>query len=179
MPGEQPPSPSIGRELSACVKLSKCLGAGVSGTACYSLRSERYLKDEARCDDFVDLTFNPLAVPYHDLLSSAMSRYIEAFTPYILQIGPDEFAAKDFKATGGYEKRQRVHRFYPANMFSNTMCVRAFGMDVRALAAAVAHVAEHVEILARGIVLIATSRIVGLEEADDLNKRIWAAINQG
>jgi hypothetical protein len=60
--------PDIEDELVISVSLDKVLPKGIKGRIVYSLRSEKYLEDDAQFDDSLFVDFSIAKTDYSDLL---------------------------------------------------------------------------------------------------------------
>lgn len=74
--------PDIEGELVVSVSLDKFLPKGIKGRIAYSLRSERYLEDDAQFDDSIFIEFSNAKIDYLDLLKRIFPAYVEAFGAY-------------------------------------------------------------------------------------------------
>lgn len=70
-------------------------------------------------------------------------------------------------------RRYSVYRICPVHYFGELLYVRAFRKSSTEMVRLLSRECEHVELLCGGVFLIATSKIVGLDEANQINKKLW------
>jgi len=171
-----PSVPDCGKGLLAQVKLLKYLGPGVRGSIVYNYRGCQ--GDDDMYDDFMVLEFNPAKHQYSELLRSILPRYIKAFPAYLAFIRDDDWILIDREEMlkTAPNRRTSVHRIYPVHYFNDLLCLRAFKKTPAELIKLLSGECEHIELMNSGVYLIATSKIIGLEEANQINDRLLKLI---
>lgn len=169
-----PPAPDPGRELLAEVRLRGHLGPGLRGSVVYRYRGG--LRDEAMCDDFLKVEFDPRKQEFRLFLEAVFPAYVQAFGAYRGHAGDVRFSVLDFEGKRSTDARHGVFRIYPVNYFGGRLCQEAFGISPSRLLDLVKSVVDHVRLVGDGVLIVARSAPVELEEAQTINQRVWAAI---
>jgi hypothetical protein len=163
-------------EFFARISLRGRLGKGITGAVQYRNRESLNCRlkqfgaayiDTGQYDDFFTLTFNPQKVDYEALVHDAFAKYVEGFLPYIGEVLDEELGLLDF---GKREMRAGVYRISPICYFDRELCRRAFHLTPETMARKVAAKVETARIVSDGILIVASSGVLGLEETDRVNQ---------
>lgn len=165
-----PPAPNAGSELIASFNLGNFLGKVAIGHVYYQFR--RPFRDDAGCDDFLELTFSTNKVGFRTLAYEVFPEYIAAFNPYVGAIANDEFSHMDYEALRAirYNARGMVFRISQVAFFDALLCQRAFRLSPEIVAEKLKGVVEHVQLDAAGVLIIGSSSPLNLLDADRLSK---------
>jgi len=168
-------------EFGTSVSLKGFLGTGVKGEVRYMRREtiafyiekfgEKYA-DEGINDDYFTLTFDPHKVNYHALVQTALPQYLVAFVPYEGNICDEEFGHLDFDEWRKLPTRGGVYRISPVSFWDGELCRRAFNLTPQQVEKKVTGRVEKVSLLCDGILIVASSKILNLKDADDINRRL-------
>ena len=173
-------------EFGTGVRLKGFLGTGIKGEVRYMRREtiafyktdkdhgEKYV-DEGKNDDYFTITFDPHKVNYQALVQTAFPQYLAAFAPYTGEIGDAEFGHLDFdewRKTPGAGERAAVYRIYPVSFWDQELCRRAFRLTPQQIEKRTSGNVEKVARLGDGVLIVASSQILNLEDADDINHRL-------
>jgi hypothetical protein len=152
------------------VNLSKCFPKGIKALVSYQNR--KYVLDEGRFDDYLVLEFDPTKFDYKPLATSDYLKYLEAFGAYRGHIGDEEFIHLDFESSRGVDYRGGVYRIHPVCYFDRELCERAFRLSPEVIAQRLVGAVEGVRVVANGVAIIASSRVLTIEEANSLGDRL-------
>lgn len=172
-----PPAPDCGSWLLAKANLFKYLGDGFRGSSIvYNYRSG--LGDAGIDDDFMVLEFNPMKQDFARMLETVLPRYISAFRAYLAYIGDTEWGLADWEEERKMVPNCRygVYRIYPVHYFGEQLCRRAFQRTPEEMIRLLSKECERVELLDGGVILVATSNVISLAEANQINARLWKVL---
>ena len=89
------------------------------------------------------------------------------------QIGDEEFIHLDFDRAIHIEAtRSGVYRIYPVCFFDKELCEKSFHLPPRDIADRVAGAVERANVVSNGVLIIASSKIVSIGEANAINERL-------
>lgn len=171
-----PPMPRFKGGSSASTNLTKYLGRGIH-RAMVTYRYRRMLSDDGLSDDLLNIVFNPHVVSLGELLLIAVPRYIEAFDAYLAEYFDD--AVIDLPPEGNLKApnpRTDVKRVGPVSYFDDLLCRRAFGIAPELALARCQGEVEHGELVAGGVYLLGSSKVLSMSEARSLSERMTRAI---
>ena len=169
-----PPVPDCGWEQLTESKLFNYLGPGFRGS--HIIYRHRGCKgDHPMYDDFMVLEFNPIKQQYGEMLKVVLPHYISAFHAYLAFVQDVEWILVDReeKLKHAPNSRYSVYRICPVHYFGELLCLRAFRKSPTEMIRMLSRECEHVEPLCGGVFLVATSKVVGLDEANQINKKLW------
>jgi hypothetical protein len=167
---EYPPAPDASHHLSAIVQLRNYLKKGMKGRLSYSFRTAG--RDEAMYDDYCMIEFSPTAADYSSLVTRGFQAYVECFSAYrgeILDVGCYEL---DFEKARGIDARQGLVRIAPVCFVDKELCLRGFQLTPDAVANRLATAVEQVRLVHDGVLIIATSRIVSIDESNSIDHKL-------
>jgi hypothetical protein len=157
------------------VNLSKHFQKGIK--AWLSYQNRKYHLDEGKFDDYFTLEFDPTRFDYESLATDRFEEYIAVFQAYRGRIGDEEFIQLDSPGSVSVEaKRSGVYRMYPICFFDKELCNRSFHLTPEEIQKRVAGVVERAAVVSNGVLIIASSKIVSIEEANALNNKLKRAI---
>ncbi len=151
--------------------LTKYFHRGIKASVSYQNR--KHVEDHGMYDDHLELKFTPEKVNYALLVNECFEHYIEWFDAYVGEIGDMECDHLDMKAWEASDTdggRSSVFRIHPVCFFDKELCARSFGLTPEAIAKRVSKEVERVTVRPNGVVIIASSKILTLEEADHVNE---------
>ncbi len=157
-------------EFAVQVNMDKVVSPATKGEILYRFRTS--LRDEGMCDDYVVLEFDPAKVDYAGLSSGVFAQYLALFDAYRGHVGPLQFRVIDFDSTRKLNLRHTVSRIYPLTFLDNELCVRNFSLTPSEIANRLQNHVEQVHRLDSGILIVASSKILSINESDTLNGRI-------
>lgn len=154
--------PDIEGELVVSVSLDKFLPKGIKGRIAYSLRSERYLEDDAQFDDSIFIEFSNAKIDYLDLLKRIFPAYVEAFGAYRAALHDWSVTRSDWPAVVAacdatkkdVNGRDGVFRINAANYFDEKLCLRAFGKSPQQIINCLKGHVEEASELAGGVLIV-------------------------
>ncbi|MBC8787411.1 hypothetical protein [Pseudomonas fluorescens] len=154
--------PDIEGELVVSVSLDKFLPKGIKGRIAYSLRSERYLEDDAQFDDSIFIEFSNAKIDYLDLLKRIFPAYVEAFGAYRAALHDWSVTRSDWPAVVAacdatkkdVNGRDGVFRINAANYFDEKLCLRAFGKSPQQIINRLKGHVEEASELAGGVLIV-------------------------
>lgn len=154
--------PDIEGELVVSVSLDKFLPKGIKGRIAYSLRSERYLEDDAQFDDSIFIEFSNAKIDYLDLLKRIFPTYVEAFGAYRAALHDWSVTRSDWPAVVAacdatkkdVNGRDGVFRINAANYFDEKLCLRAFGKSPQQIINCLKGHVEETSELAGGVLIV-------------------------
>ena len=154
--------PDIEGELVVSVSLDKFLPKGIKGRIAYSLRSERYLEDDAQFDDSLFIEFSNAKIDYLDLLKRIFPAYVEAFGAYRAALHDWSVTRSDWPAVVAacdatkkdVNGREGVFRINAANYFDEKLCLRAFGKSPQQIINCLKGHVEEASELAGGVLIV-------------------------
>lgn len=154
--------PDIEGELVVSVSLDKFLPKGIKGRIAYSLRSERYLEDDAQFDDYIFIEFSNAKIDYLDLLKRIFPAYVEAFGAYRAALHDWSVTRSDWPAVVAacdatkkdVNGRDGVFRINAANYFDEKLCLRAFGKSPQQIINCLKGHVEEASELAGGVLIV-------------------------
>lgn len=154
--------PDIEGELVVSVSLDKFLPKGIKGRIVYSLRSERYLEDDAQFDDSIFIEFSNAKIDYLDLLKRIFPAYVEAFGAYRAALHDWSVTRSDWPAVVAacdatkkdVNGRDGVFRINAANYFDEKLCLRAFGKSPQQIINCLKGHVEEASELAGGVLIV-------------------------
>lgn len=154
--------PDIEGELVVSVSLDKFLPKGIKGRIAYSLRSERYLEDDAQFDDSIFIEFSNAKIDYLDLLKRIFPAYVEAFGAYRAALHDWSVTRSDWPAVVAacdatkkdVNGRDGVFRINAANYFDEKLCIRAFGKSPQQIINCLKGHVEEASELAGGVLIV-------------------------
>lgn len=172
--------PAIAGKLTSVVDLDKCMTKGIRGHIVYSFRGPDYLKDDARCDDYMVMEFDPDKVDYSGLISDSFPKMVEAFECYSACIEKRDVVIRDFdKGVLEYERtgkepngRNTVFRINAVNFWDRELCKRAFRLSPADIVKRLTGEVESVSEFYDGVLLIVTSQILTTEEHEAIDARV-------
>jgi hypothetical protein len=138
------------------VSLTRGFPSRMKGFATYYNRD--YAEDYGRCDDFLDLEFDPRDYDYNYVAREMFPTAVQAFSPYLGFIAHrDEWSSrKPFM-----EMRSEVRQFDLVNYYDRELCRRAFGLTPIQLGKRLKPLACEVKSDRNGTRLILTDEILG------------------
>lgn len=166
---------------SAGANLSMCLAKGVRGSILYASRVPGVIKDKATSDDFIKLELDLGKVDYFWFAVHVFPKIVQIFEAYRASIVTDEDQEiDDFDEIVELSRekkidiigRDSVFRIQPVNYFDNTLCIRAFGLGHKEVAARLAGKVCVVEEIGEGVFFVAASAPVFGEETLLLDAKI-------
>ena len=154
--------PDIEGELVVSVSLDKFLPKGLKGRIAYSLRSEKYLEDDAQFDDSLFIEFSNAKIDYLDLLKRIFPAYVEAFGAYRAALHDWSVTRSDWPAVVAacdatkkdVNGRDGVFRINAANYFDEKLCLRAFGKSPQQIINCLKGHVEEASELAGGVLIV-------------------------
>jgi hypothetical protein len=167
-----PDAPDPGANLSADIKLLKYFGKGIRGEVSYKYRGQHLLEDRGANDDYFYLEFNPEKVDYECLIKESLVQYMEAFNPYLSFIENKDFGHIDFEEWRKIGFRKGVYRINPVQFVDRELCRRAFNRSPEEVVDTLKDRVEQVSVILDGVLIIASSKVLSLEEADEVNKKL-------
>lgn len=172
--------PDIEGELVVSVSLDKFLPKGIKGRIAYSLRSEKYLEDDAQFDDSLFVEFSNTKIDYSDLLKRIFPAYVDAFGAYRAALHDWSVTRSDWPAVVAacaatkkdVNGRDGVFRINAANYFDEKLCLRAFGKSPQQIINCLkGHVAEASE-LAGGVLIVVSYTPLSTSEITTVGERL-------
>lgn len=164
------PAPTFNDAIVAMFSFNKLLGKGINGDAMYRYRS--LLTDDSMDDDKIYIEFNPSKIDYNTLLSDVFKKYIDFFEPYVAQIFDEEIIYEDFERTQNKNLRKDFIRFYPVSYYDAKYCREALGVSLLELKTLLIGQVDKVELYKDGIIIIASSDLLSIEEADRIDAKL-------
>lgn len=163
--------PEFGKGITSVFQLNRLLGDGIKGDVMYSFR--RHLSPED--DDRVYLEFNPKKVNCQILCKQIFEKYVSIFSPYMASVFNEDVTHYDYENRGKYDLK-KFFRFNPIFFIDEQYCLEKIGMSLAAFKMKIANEVEHVELSNNGIIVVVNSRILNLDESNDLNVRLQKAV---
>jgi hypothetical protein len=144
-------------------------------------QNRKYHEDDPQYDDYFTFSFDPSRFDYKALVNDVFERYVEWFGAYTANIGNEELAQLDFDAWKAWRKsgandRNDVFSFDPVCYFDKELCARAFRLAPEAVAARVSPEVERTALVSDGVLIIANSKIVTVEEAKRIDRQLKAVL---
>jgi hypothetical protein len=167
-----PNAPDPGANLCVGINLLRYFGKGIRGEVLYQYRGQHLLKDAGVCDDFFTLKFNPEKVDYESLVKEAVAQYIKAFRPYVAYIENEEIILIDIEERRQTSTRHQVYKIRPMHFMDRELCRRAFNCSPEQVVDILKDHVEKVDIVLDGVLIIASSKVLSLEEADEVNTKL-------
>lgn len=152
------------------VNLSKYFHKGIH--AIISYQNRKYLEDRARFDDYFTMEFAPSKFDYALLCMDIFMRYVESFGAYYGEIGDEELIYLDFDRKRKIEARNAVYRIYPVCFFDRQLCDKGFHLTPEEIARRVAASVEKASNSSNGIHVVASSKIVSIEESNTIDMKL-------
>lgn len=167
--------PEITGELVSVIDLNYLTEERLDGQIVYSLRDEKYLRDNAQYDDHVSIEFDPDKINYSDLVLNVFPIFVTAFESYRAAIYERKIARSDFReiikscSDSGKDinGRDGVYRINAINYFDRELCWRAFNLSPEQIIDRLEGKVESVSSLHDGVLLIYSSKFL---DHDDLEK---------
>jgi hypothetical protein len=172
--GELPPPPKFGGSVVAAGSLTKWFGGAVR-RADVIYRYRREMDDTGSSDDVLTFVVDPAKVDLPYMIDKVFPTIIASFDAYVARYGNDAvFDA--LPATDGLpvttNSRYDVEFINPISFFDETLCRRAFKLSPDQIAARLTGNVENVRRFPHGVYVVATSRILSVEETLELGRRI-------
>jgi hypothetical protein len=154
------------------VNLSKCFQKGIKALVSYQNR--KYHRDEGKFDDYFKLEFDPTKFRYELLVKSVFEEYIASFQAYTGHVGDEEFIQLDFEnwRQAQVDSRSGVYRIHPICFFDRELCGRGFHLTPEEIANRVEGAVENASVVSNGVLIIANSKILTIEESNTINDRL-------
>ncbi|CRM25112.1 hypothetical protein [Pseudomonas sp. 37 R 15] len=172
--------PDIEGELVVSVSLDKFLPKGIKGRIAYSLRSEKYLEDDAQFDDSLFIEFSNAEIDYLDLLKKIFPAYVEAFGAYRASLHDWSVTRSDWPAVlaacdatkRDINGRDGVFRINAANYFDEKLCLRAFGKSPQQIIKCLKGHVENASELAGGVLIVVSYTLLSTSEITTTGERL-------
>ncbi|WP_434644478.1 hypothetical protein [Achromobacter piechaudii] len=166
---------------SAATNLSMCFRSGIRGSIVYRSRIPGMVADKGTSDDFIALELDLEEVDYFWFATQVFPEIVKIFGAYRSSIVTDlDREIDDFdeivklsRSTGlDLMGRDGIFRIDPVNYFDDILCMRAFGIGSREVAARLAGQVDIVEEIGSGVFFVVGSTPVSGDESICLDKRI-------
>ncbi|MCF7531651.1 hypothetical protein [Pseudomonas petrae] len=172
--------PDIEGELVISVSLDKSLPKGIKGRIVYSLRSEKYLEDDAQFDDSLFVDFSIAKIDYSDLLKMVFPAYIHAFGAYRAALHDWSVTRSDWPAVVAacdatkkdVNGRDGVFRINAINYFDEELCLRAFGKSPQQIISCLKGHVEEASELAGGVLIVVSYTPLSTSEITTAGERL-------
>jgi len=152
------------------VNLTKLFTKGIKALVSYQNRN--YIRDEAKFDDYFTLEFNPAKFKYQLLATEVFQKYVDWFAAYRGDIGDEEFIYLDFEQSRGIDYRNGIYRLLPVFFLETELCTKCFGLSPEEIGKRIAGTVESSIITPTGMVVVASSKVLNLDEAKDIDKQL-------
>ncbi len=172
--------PDIKGELVVSVSLDKFLPKGIKGRVTYSLRSEKYLEDDAQFDDSLFVEFSYAKIDYSDLLKRIFPAYVHAFGAYRAALHDWSVTRNDWPAVvtacdatkKDVNGRDGVFRINAVNYFDEELCLRAFGKSPQHIISCLKGHVEEASELAGGVLIVVSYTPLSTSEITTAGERL-------
>ena len=134
-----------------------------------SYQNRKYHRDEGKFDDYFKLEFDPTKFDYEMLVKGVFEHYIECFQAYRGHVGDEEFVHLDFDGSRQVDVRTGVYRIYPVCFFDRELCDRCFRLTPEDIAKRVSEAVESVRIVSNGVLVVASSKVLTIEDANSIS----------
>jgi hypothetical protein len=169
---ELPKAPDPKTQLIAITNLTRYFGKGIRGQVSYQYRGNHLLRDDAMNDDHFLLEFNPEEVDYECLVKESFLHYLSAFRPYLAYIENEELLSIDFRDEKKMSCRDKIYRINPVFFVDRELSQKVFNCSPEQLVDKLKGHVEGVKIVFNGVLVIASSKVLTLEESDAVNRRL-------
>jgi hypothetical protein len=159
--------PEFGKDISSIFRLNKYLQNGIKGDVIYSYRRSPLPKN----DDRIYIDFNPQKINYKELIETVFKRYINFFTPYEASIFNLETVYYFFENRDKYDL-SKYFRFSPVFFWNSEYCIDKLNISLKELNNKLNQDVEFVELYKDGIFVIASSKLLTLNESNELDTRL-------
>ncbi|QKF50570.1 hypothetical protein [Pseudomonas graminis] len=172
--------PDIEDELVISVSLDKVLPKGIKGRIVYSLRSEKYLEDDAQFDDSLFVDFSIAKTDYSDLLKRVFPAYVQAFGAYRAALHDWSVTRSDWPAVVAacdatkkdVNGRDGVFRINAVNYFDEELCLRAFGKSPQQIISCLKGHVEEASELDGGVLIVVSYTPLSTSEIATAGERL-------
>lgn len=167
--------PSVYEPIStflSAVPLTGMVGKGIRGSLNYYNRQA--LRDDASCDDWINLEFNPTKVDYAHLVDVVFPRLVIGLKAYVGEIKECQLVAKDFERwrRSKANLRDGVFRIHPVAYWDRQLCKRAFGLTPIQVAKRLGGAVDRVSPMRAGVLTVVSSKILPTDEIVKIDKRL-------
>ncbi len=159
-----------GTQPAEIISLTRHLPKSVKGEISYANR--KHLEDRGMYDDYFVCSFNPEKVDCESLVSTFFPACISALSAYVGEIFDEEFIHVDGIEARRVNFREGVYRVQPVNFFDKELCRRAFSRTPAQIVKLLRGEVESVKRFNNGVMIILSSSIMPMEEADKLATRV-------
>lgn len=166
-------TPSFGNGLSAIFKLNKFLRNSIKGEVIYTYRGI----NSRETDDRIYLEFNPIKINFNELINTVFKQYIDFFDPTEASIFNKEIVQYDYENRDKYDLTKFI-RFYQVFFWNQSYCEKKLGLSLLEFKNKISNHVERVELFKDGIIVIASSKLLTLEESNDINLIIHSVTNK-
>jgi hypothetical protein len=165
------PFTGFGSGISSVFGLNKYLGNGIKGDVIYS-----YTRNSSpENDDRLNIDFSPKKINYKELIETVFKRYVNFFTPYEASIFNLETVYYFFENRDKYDL-SNYFKFPPVFFWNSEYCNNKLKMSLTELKNKLDQDVENVELYKDGIFVIATSKLLTLNESNELDFRLKALL---
>lgn len=161
------PFPEFGIDIASVFRLNKYLKNGIKGDIIYSYRRNPSPEN----DDRLSIKFNPSKIDYKELIETVFKKYINFFTPYEASIFNIEVIYHFFENRDKYDL-SNYFRFSPVFFWNSEYCSNKLKISLLELKNKLAQDVEIVELYKDGIFVIASSKLLTLNESNELDFRL-------
>jgi len=168
---ERPPvAQEPGTQPAEIISMTRYLPKRVKGEVSYANR--KHLEDRGAHDDYFACDFIPKNVDYEAAVSTFFPACISGLSAYVGEIFDQEFAHVDGIEGRRVNSREGVYRIQPVNFFDKELCRRAFDKTPAAIVKLLRGEVESVERFNDGVMIILSSSVMTMEEADTLGGEV-------
>lgn len=159
--------PNFGKQLSAVINFTKFLKKGIKGEIIYHYRGNTSIDK----DDRIYLKFDPSKIDFLELTSNVFKQYISFFDPTEAQIFNEDVIYFDYDNRHNYDLNSYI-RFCQVFYWDQSFCQNEIGLPVSELKEKITDHVESVELFRNGIYVIVNSKILTLDESNEVHDNL-------